>query len=349
MHYFYSQAHLAVKQADDLTTEIERTFECLGLWDRTAKMYIVEHAAEKLPNPTSITATHVLRVIERSSELFNENETLRTAFTNFPTLHEGAALEVGVLMYVLETVTLAMDNQEFCSSLLDHWSQTAFLHLTTFAKLKVSSVIGIVGTRNMLEADLNQPGTGTLVLPLNILEAVSMDVIEGSFDNVIAGRRLIANCPESGDQNTRVSRMATTAAWNTVYVLWNLSFVSRFDYSSIFSKLLLPCVLAPCAPSADESSQQTFINYRGQSLLAYIMYMNTSPIHNKVPTESLRKHLGKQARMASERLLPITRPSSLFGVLEIGVTIGVGGLYALTKYKVQIACVVGFIGVVLLT
>ena len=323
--------------SSDLKAELDGTLERFALWDRKRQTYTVARS-KLLPEPALITRDDILCVVRRSSELLHTNETLRMALDTFDASSvelrvwatqygQRAAIDAGVYMYVLETLTLALDCPEFFASVWNKWSKITFdgPAMDIFTKVKAHSVLDGVRATATLEADqsLNEPRKSTLTVPFNISEAIFTDLVEGNVDNVAAGRRLVTSGPVTSDQKTQVLRMNTTAAWNTIYVLWNLSFVCRFGSSSQFVPLLLPCLLETCLPSASTNTQRTFINYRSQSLLGHLIYTNSAVSKSQWwPTEQLRLHLGRHAKVAAERLLP-NKPSrmSTFSSRVLGLVV----------------------------
>ena len=101
------------------------------------------------------------------------------------------------------------------------------------------------------------PNYACITLPLNILEAILADAIDGNFNNAWAGLILAKNRPRgrldtatgsgpaefSSDKQATILHMPFEKQWADLYATWNLGFVSRYEvFPYLMTKLLIPQV-----------------------------------------------------------------------------------------------------------
>jgi hypothetical protein len=315
---------------DMVALELER----VKVWDNCTKTFCAPGAeAAGIPHPSDITVEAIIDVIERSASLLQKNPVLLQAIESFTVAEPLAVAELAlfekchiasgdnvytssaVLLYMLETLTLAMnDDTNFALALTNVWNQSALsgIAIETFSRVKFASVIGsflpILEMRRVRDVE---PSSNTcLSLPVNILEATLLDTYEGMHENSEAGKMLIgmAPPPRSTDFSQGTMLMNTDAAWNTLYVLWNMAFVCRFDSPSTFMKLLLPCILEPAVPGTKTSNE--FVGNRIQSLLVHIMRKNALTSYKRWPVigTAMRRHFGRYARLAALHMEKVATP-----------------------------------------
>jgi hypothetical protein len=98
---------------------------------------------------------------------------------------------------------------------------------------------------------------GKGILPINVLEAVAADALEGMGDNAATGGYLAKYIPGkritdertgegpstfSEDGKAILLNMALAGKWADLYTTWNLTFVSTYSHPYIMVKLLIPSV-----------------------------------------------------------------------------------------------------------
>ena len=120
------------------------------------------------------------------------------------------------------------------------------------------------------------------ILPVNILEAIMVDIHEGHTDNARAGWYLMINRPGSPTCNIATEACPTDWApnhkgielgmplprqWAELYAVWNLSFVTRYGhFPYVFCKLLIPQV------NNFKDSPKEYIYNRALALYAHLNY-----------------------------------------------------------------------------
>jgi hypothetical protein len=95
------------------------------------------------------------------------------------------------------------------------------------------------------------------ILPINILEAVALDLKDGFGDNACAGTYLAKYKPGKATYDARTGEgpscfsddgkaillnMALPRKWANLYATWNLAFVTSYAHPYIMAKLLIPSV-----------------------------------------------------------------------------------------------------------
>jgi len=170
----------------------------------------------------------------------------------------GAQILPAVVAYAVlqENMTKAMYNDyQLIEVLMNIWVPTRQAlgieaSLSTFHKLKLMSVEKPMNDYIQFHSTGEVPADyAKLDLPLNIFEAVAEDLSADRRDNAKAGVILGFHLP--GEQPARFSddgkavllTMEEPKAWADLYTIWNMAFVSHFEYFPfVMVKLLIPQV-----------------------------------------------------------------------------------------------------------
>ncbi|MBI3038141.1 hypothetical protein HYY75_03675 [bacterium] len=118
---------------------------------------------------------------------------------------------------------------------------------------------------------------GSVILPLNILEAVAYDIAGGNYKNALAGKIAAKNKPGTKTANARTGQgpsvwaqdkqmilvnMPYPKQWADLYATWNMAFISQFDSAPyLFVKLLIPQVSDYQLASAEYIFNRAFALY----------------------------------------------------------------------------------------
>ncbi len=204
---------------------------------------------------------------------------------------EGARVlpDVVTFAWALEALTrLLAEDWRFLEFTLAHWRQgRRFVwgskNFRPFDHVKLVSIEHL--NSRFVECHrlgVVPPGFMRVLLPLNILEAVTWDIVEGYPGNARAGLTLARFPPGAARENTATGegpslwspdrraiwvRMALPKAWADLYSSWNLAFVSQYDpFPYVMCKLLVPSVLGYAAQPA------AYIYYRCLAIHALMNY-----------------------------------------------------------------------------
>ncbi|MCU0663166.1 MAG: hypothetical protein MUC50_12680 [Myxococcota bacterium] len=154
------------------------------------------------------------------------------------------------------------------------------------------------------------------MLPINVMEAVAVDLSEGAPDNAYAGTILAKYPPGKSVYNPRTGEgpttfsedgkgillnMALPGQWADLYTVWNLGFVTSYEHPYILAKLLIPSV------NDYEHEPAEYIYNRGMALFVHIHFELmrridfTSSGGQEInwPMESIRHFWGKVNRDAA--------------------------------------------------
>ncbi|MBU2709119.1 hypothetical protein KCM76_24200 [Zooshikella marina] len=218
--------------------------------------------------PSTINNQNAIEFINQTVYSLNKNEYLLNFFEKakshtFNDLinkssHNRSQHLADVIAYALvqQYLTTAMyDDWRIIEDCKTIWSKTRdetdfYDHMGLFAKVKLVSVEYPISRIISFHKENNVPEYFTkLLLPLNIIEAVAVDTNNGFLDNAIAGLVLAANNP--GDLPSRFNdnhksiliSMPLPEKWADLYSVWNLAFVSHYEYFPYtMVKLVIPKV-----------------------------------------------------------------------------------------------------------
>lgn len=240
-----------------------RLMDANGVWAAPELEAISE---ELLPSDLSVADAYDL--IDRMAYHAEENPYLVDFFEaaegkQFDTLFnqvdaQGASILPAVVAYAVlqENLTKAMYNDyKLIEVLMGIWVPTRQAlgieaSLSTFHTLKLMSVEKPMNDYIQFHTTGEVPANyAKLDLPLNIFEAVAEDLSYDRRDNAKAGAILGFHVP--GEQPARFSddgkavllSMPEPKAWADLYTIWNMAFVSHFEYFPfVMVKLLVPQV-----------------------------------------------------------------------------------------------------------
>ena len=240
-----------------------RLMDAQGVWVTPELQDISE---DLLPSNLSVADAYDL--IDRMAMHAEENPYLVDFFEaaqgeQFDTLFnqvdaEGAQILPAVVAYAIlqENLTKAMYNDyRLIEVLMNIWVPTRQAlgieaSLSTFHTLKLMSVEKPMNDYIQFHSTGVVPADyAKLDLPLNIFEAVAEDLSADRRDNAKAGAILGFHLP--GQQPARFSddgkavllTMEEPKAWADLYTIWNMAFVSHFEYFPfVMVKLLIPQV-----------------------------------------------------------------------------------------------------------
>ncbi len=132
--------------------------------------------------------------------------------------------------------------------------------LRAFDRVKFATVDQVVARDvRAFERGFVDPSMGSVLVPLNVLEAIVEDLRLGYVDNARAGLTLLVNRPrDAADPRTGIAPARFSAdgkavtfglplarKWADLYTTWNLAFSSHYErFPFPMSKLLAPAVLA---------------------------------------------------------------------------------------------------------
>ena len=167
---------------------------------------------------------------------------------------------------VLERLTKAMyNNPKIIEKSIEVFGKArekegAFKQLPFFHKIKLLSV-ELPMKKTYMKAHrtgIVPPKSGSIAIPLNILEATISDYLSGYKNNASTGWTLAVNRPGSKEYDPRTGAgpsgwsddkkaitrsMPLPKEWADLYQTWNMSFVSKIqDFPYIVPKLLIPQV-----------------------------------------------------------------------------------------------------------
>jgi hypothetical protein len=162
------------------------------------------------------------------------------------------------------------------------------------------------------------PGFMGANLPMNIIEAVLLDWVEGMWSNGLAGIVLAQYKPGKRKHNPKTAEgpscfsddgkaiwlnMALPHKWADLYTTWNLAFVTGYNQPYIMVKLLIPSV------NNYKEAPAEYIYNRGMALYNHIHFeafrrvdfINSGEQDVSWPDTRLRKFWGKKnARYAKQ-------------------------------------------------
>jgi hypothetical protein len=204
---------------------------------------------------------------------------------------EGMAVLPDVIAYahVLERLNRTMrDDWRVLDDCKVHWKKfwdahNAYSYLDLFLTAKALSVKWPIGKLlDAHKAGAVAPDFMKAILPINIMEAVAVDLKDGERDNAYAGAILakyppgkLTYDPRTGEGPTAFSsdgkaillNMALPNQWAKLYAVWNLAFVTLFQDPYIFAKLLIPSV------NDFEAEPAEYIYNRGMALFNHINFL----------------------------------------------------------------------------
>ncbi|RCK79420.1 MAG: hypothetical protein OZSIB_0060 [Candidatus Ozemobacter sibiricus] len=197
--------------------------------------------------------------------------------------------DVVTFAWALEALTRLMaEDWRFLAFTLDHWRQgRRFIwgskNFRLFDHVKLLSIEHL--NARFVECHRRgvvPPDFMRVLLPLNILEAVAWEIVEGYPGNARAGLTLARYPPGAprenpatgegpsiwtADRRAILLRTACPRAWSDLYTSWNLAFVSQYDtFPYVMCKLLVPSVLGYAAQPA------AYIYYRCLAIHALMNY-----------------------------------------------------------------------------
>ena len=180
---------------------------------------------------------------------------------------EGAAVLPSVVTYglLLERLTRAMrDDWKIIQACREIWlkardTEGMKRHLIVFERTKVLSIdIAINRVLEFHETGSVAPDFATVLLPMNIIEAMFEDIRLGNRDNAASAWPLVKDRPGSRareaktdgvaprwseDRKAILLSFALPRKWADLYATWNLAFVSHYgDFPYLMTKLLIPQV-----------------------------------------------------------------------------------------------------------
>ncbi|WP_096084642.1 hypothetical protein [Agaribacterium haliotis] len=223
-------------------------------------------AAELLP--ASTTANDAIALVNKMEAVVKRNPYMmaffhEAAYKNFETLEakvesEGAQILPAVVAYAMvqENLTKAMYNDPNLIEVLKNiWVPTRQklgieANLSTFHRLKLMSVEKPMTDYIEFHSTGEVPADyGKLDLPLNIFEATAEDLAADRRDNAKSGAILAFNLPGvlpsrfAEDGKGIKMTMPAPKAWADLYTIWNMAFVSHFEYFPfVMVKLMIPQV-----------------------------------------------------------------------------------------------------------
>lgn len=231
--------------------------------------------------PRDLDGAKMVDFVERMADTARDNpylmKFLAAASTeDFPALREKVRAEgdqvfPDVLLHaqVLERLTTVLaDDYKNSEACREHWKQFEsdpefWSNMNAFQKAKFVSVnMGIDKYNKIHETGIVDPNTLAFVLPLNIMEAVAVDVYHGTISkvgrqcreghqgNAHAGWTLATHGPH-GDGPSTMSpdgkmvelKQKEVKSWDDLYSTWNMSFVTvSQEWPYYLAKLAIPQV-----------------------------------------------------------------------------------------------------------
>lgn len=180
---------------------------------------------------------------------------------------EGAAVLPSVVTYglLLERLTQAMRNDwRLIHACKEIWlkarrEEDMKRHLIVFERTKVFSIdVAIHRVVEFHETGSVAPDFATVLLPMNIIEAMFEDIRLGNRGNAASAWPLVKDRPGSWAREAQTARVAARWSedrkaillsfalpqrWADLYATWNLAFVSHYgDFPYLMPKLLIPQV-----------------------------------------------------------------------------------------------------------
>ena len=278
-----------------------RLIDQSGLWVRSELKELDSTLA-----PADMTQEKLGEFINKMTLAAYQNSYLMDLFekaskSNFPLLKsklesEGVEVLSNVVAYAisLERLTNAMRNEwKLLRTCMNIWQEARAneglddeLELFDVAKLKsveapIKKIVSFHESRDLPGGFLN------IMLPVNILEAVALDVKNGNFYNASAGKVLAdygpnyntvlspitghgtASWSEYPEYNSRgiLLDLPLAPKWANLYSAWNLGFVSHYAYFPfVMAKLVIPSVASHYGRSGE------YIYNRGIALYAHLHY-----------------------------------------------------------------------------
>lgn len=260
-----SVATLSDASLQDLMVQHFQTMRLMdeaGIWAAPELAYISE---QLLPSDVSIADAH--RLIEQMAFHATENPYMVDFFQaveneRFPFLADKLATEQHILPAVVayamlqENLTKAMYNDWTLMQVLkDLWvvareEAGIYDNMDAFAKAKLTTVELPISKYIEFHSTGEVPEKfSTLLLPINILEAMAVDTRNGFTKNAATGAVLAANNPGelparfSDDGKAILITSPKPKEWADLYAVWNMAFVSHFEYFPfVMVKLMIPQV-----------------------------------------------------------------------------------------------------------
>ena len=218
--------------------------------------------------PSDLSIDNAIDLLDQMRIHVNENPYMMDFFEaaeerQFKTLFDKVEAEghytlPAVVAYAVlqEQLTQAMYNDyQLIDVLMNIWVPTRQslgieASLSTFHKLKLMSVEKPMTDYIQFHSSGLVPADyGKLDLPLNIFEATAEDLSADRRNNAIAGAILGFHLPGveparfSDDGKAVLLFMPQAKAWADLYTIWNMAFVSHFEYFPfVMVKLMIPQV-----------------------------------------------------------------------------------------------------------
>jgi len=224
----------------------------------------------------------------------------------------------GVAAYamVLQNITVAQrDDFEVLAACHEVWSKAredldSSKHFGMFERVKLASVEKpirmIIDAHESGEVD---PKMFRLLLPLNIMEAVAVDAVNGRWGNAKTGWVLATHPPGSstndatgagpaqfGEDGKGIElNMPLAKEWADLYSAWNLGFVSHYSYFPyVFAKLLIPEV------NDYEDTPAEYIYDRAMALYTHLNFSLFGRAYGPISVDSFDWSSEKLTRLFGE-------------------------------------------------
>ncbi len=223
--------------------------------------------------PTELTLKDVDTLIDRMAAALTENEFAADLFEKLSQYDDWSDLKKRFVEFgpeelpqfiafsiILQNLTEAMfKNIELLSAVLTFWlkivdEKKLTKHMSIPLRIKYESIMYPAMKYNEYVLNGKCPDDFTrFLLPINIMEAVILDVCRGYFGNACAGYELAKHStgvhpnPKTGAGATGVKNGAITTGqdlvetWDDLYQVWNAFFVATFG-TTFLVKLLIPQV-----------------------------------------------------------------------------------------------------------
>ena len=302
---------------DSVRNNIDKTFMTLGLLDENKQCVIRSFDGYYQGFSSEFDAEDLNQFVHLVIENIKKNDCLSHAVLamseadeTFQALFKNA-IEVALPhMVALDIITaVQIRNVDFLKECMSLWQNKArelggnrkvFGLLATIKLISVERPIKTVVNCKTEKKELPE-NFGRCVLPINIVEAAALELVQGHYNNAYAGSIMVNThpgkyCPATAaiDSSDEVLIYHPEAKeYNDLYASWNMRFCANFDlFPDLLSKLLIPTV------SGYQNQPDRYIARRAYALYTTVNYIgfNKELKTSTALTSKMKKAWGKVNR-----------------------------------------------------